>query len=207
MNLILPLLLVFLLLPYKWWARFTIFLPAIGAIAVVALIARLRPARYRRLLIAAVLVLTLAGTARASWRLDPTARGSSLSAVEILRLARHPLRDRHVGNLFFPEYAFLDDLPKSSSVAVEVEFRAIRFVYPLFGRGFDRKVTLLESGDERRLAARLAATGSKYVVVDVTGDFETQLAARPRYERIVDERDVRVYRVRALQRAGSAPPR
>ena len=197
-NLLLVVVLVFLLLPYKWWSRFTIVVAAIGAIAVVALVVRLGRGPLRSALVASVLVLAVAGAAQASRGLDPASRGSTLGTADILALARHPLRERTVGTLFFPEYAFVDDLPSSASVAVELDAPAIRFLYPFFGRGLDRKVTLLRPGDETRLAARLAVTRSQYVVVGAASDFDRRLRDRAsRYERIFDERDVRVYRVLA----------
>jgi Dolichyl-phosphate-mannose-protein mannosyltransferase len=195
-SLLLPLLLVFLLLPYKWSSRFTIFLPALGAIAVVALLARLRRGWPRSLLIFSVLVLMLAGVARASWQLEPAGRGTPLTAIEILGFASHPARDRTVGTLFFPEYAFLPAIPTTASVAVEVDTPSIRFVYPFFGRKLERTVTPLRPDDKRRLAMRLAVARPDYVVVGMNSGFDRRLLARPsKYERIFDEHKVRVYRV------------
>ena len=194
-NALLPLLLIFVLLPYKWWSRFTIFLPAVGVLGILLLLDRLRPGWRRTALVSAVLVLAVAGVVRATWTLDPAARGSKLKATDVLELAAHPLRDRTVGTLFFPEYAFLPRLPSAASVAVEKEAPSIRFPYPFFGRGLDRTVTLLRPGDERRLAAILEGSDVEFVAVEARGAFDRRLAARPAaWDRIFDEHGVRVYR-------------
>ena len=191
-----PLLLIFILLPYKWWSRFTIFLPAVGVLGILLLLDRLRPGwRRTALVFPGVLVLAVAGVVRATWTLDPASRGSKLKATDVLELAAHPLRDRTVGTLFFPEYAFLPLLPSTASVAVEKEAPSIRFPYPFFGRGLDRTVTVLRPGDERRLDAILQGSDVEFVAVEARGAFDRRLAARPvAWDRIFDEHGVRVYR-------------
>ena len=194
-NLLLPLLAIFFLLPYKWWSRFTIFLPAVGAIAVIALVERLRMGRRRTALVLAVMVLGLAGVARASWTLDPAGFGSKLSPPDVLELAAHPRRERTVA-LFFPEYAFLPLLPDTASVAIDDSAPSIRFLYPFFGSGLDRTVTPLYKDDERRVGAVLAKADPDFVAVEAHGVFDDWLVVHPRYVRVFDEQGVRLYRAR-----------
>lgn len=197
-NLVAPLLLLYLVLPYKWWSRFTIYLAALAAIAIVALIGRIRPGRAATAVPVVVLVLAFAGAARATWILDPAGRGEKLTVRDIVDLAVHPSKPRTVGDLFYPEYGFLRQIPETASVAVESEAPSIRFPYPFFGDGLDRSVTLLHDGDERRLAAVLAGARAEYVAVGAGSRFDAWLRARPaRYVRVFDERDVRLYRMTA----------
>ena len=106
-------LLVFLFLPYKWWSRFTIVVPRSARSRWWRSSFGCDPGRIEALLIAAVLVSRWPARRehpRKSRSDCPAGRHSARSRSSAL--ARHPLRDRHVGNLFYPEYAFLDDLPK-----------------------------------------------------------------------------------------------
>lgn len=195
LNLLAPLLILVVLLPYAWWSRFTIVLAALGAIAVAALLDRTPAGRARTSLAAAVLVLVLGGAVRATWELDPAGRGSSLTPVDVVGLAAHPFRERTVGTLFFREYAFLDDLPAVTSIAVERDAPSIRFLYPFFGGSLERRVTRLLPADERRLGAVLTRARAEVVVVGAGRAFDAWLEERPsRYRRISDRHGVRVYR-------------
>ena len=74
----LPIVLTFLVQPYRWWARFTLPLAALGALAVVAA-AWWAPWRWARTAVrAAALALVAAGVALASYEVDPAARAAPL---------------------------------------------------------------------------------------------------------------------------------
>jgi hypothetical protein len=195
-NLLLPLALVFALLPYRWWSRFTIYLAALGAIALVMLIGRLRPGRRRTALVVAAIALALGGAARATWQLDPAGRGAKLTAIDVLDLAVHPGRDRTVGTLFFPEFRWLADVPSEATVLVETEAPSIRFLYPLFGASLERRVVQLHPGEESRLGELLPARGPAYLAVEAGGVFDAWATQYPqRLEQVFDERGVSVYRL------------
>jgi hypothetical protein len=194
LRLVLPTLAVLALLPYKWWSRFTIPLAALGAIALVVLVERARRGDLRRLLVASILALALAGGARATWTLDPAGRGTALSMPDVVRLALHRERDRTVGTLFFPEYRWLAEVPPRATVLVETEAPSIRFVYPLFGAGLDRRVLQLLPGEERETAEILPRQDDLYVAVERGGAFDGAAARDAALRRIFDERGVRVYR-------------
>ncbi len=196
LNLLLPLALVFAMLPYRWWARFTIYLAALGAIALVTLVARLRPGPWRIALVVAVIALALGGAARATWQLDPAGRGAKLTAIDVLDLAVHPGRERAVGTLFFPEFRWLAGAPADATVLVETEAPSIRFLYPLFGASLERRVVQLYPGDEPRLDELLPARGPAYLAVETGGAFDVWATQHPqRLEQALDDRGVSVYRV------------
>ncbi len=130
---------VFALQPYRWWSRFTIQLAALGAIAIAA--AAWWPRRWlRRSVRAAACVLALAGVVLSSAEVDPASRAKPLPALEVLRLAGRPGEERTVGRLFFSEYAFVDEIPDSATVVVDLEATPVRFVYPFFGSRYSRRV-------------------------------------------------------------------
>ena len=132
--------LVFLVQPYAWWARFTIPLMAAGALAIAGS-AAWAPRRWMRLTIqSAAVVLAVAGVALSSFEVDPAARAAPLAAPDVLRLVGKPDVERTVGRLFFPEYRFLERVPRDATVVADLRARPLRFVYPLFGSRHDRSV-------------------------------------------------------------------
>lgn len=203
-TVVLPVAVVFALLPYKWWSRFTIALAALGAVAVALAFERLRPGGPRRLLVAAAVLLTLAGAARATWTLDPSARGATLTMRDVAGLVRRTELDRTVGTLFYPEYRWLAGVAADATVVVETEAPSIRFVYPLFGSGLDRRVVQLLPGDEEAAAELVPRDGDVYVAVERGGAFDRWASADGSLTRIFDERGVRVYRRTAAAREAQA---
>jgi hypothetical protein len=194
-SMLLPAVLAFGLLPYRWWSRFTIYLAALGAVAVVAIVERVPAPRLRLLLATAVVGLALTGGALASWRLDPAGFGRKMTATDVLVLAAHPSRPRTVGSLFFREFAWLEDAPPRATVAVEWDAPSIRFLYPLFGTGLDRRVVLLFRGQQDRVDAVLAGRGARYLFVEDKGLYAQWARARPaRYRAVSTDRGTAVFR-------------
>jgi len=196
-----PCALVFGVLPYRWWSRFTIYLAALGAIAILALLERGVRSRLRVPAAAVVVALALAGGALASWTLDPAGYGRKLSAADVVSLAVHPSRPRTAGSLFFREFAWLEHAPDDAAVAVEFDAPSIRFLYPLFGAKLDRRVVLLRPGDERRVAALVRATPAAYLFVEQRGAFARWARARPRrFRSIATVRGTEVFRIETILR-------
>jgi hypothetical protein len=196
-----PVLLAFALLPYRWWSRFTIYLAALGAIAIVLVLERFLGGRLRALAVVAVSALALAGGALATWRLDPAGFGNKLSAVDVVSLAVHPSRPRTTGTLFFREFAWLEDVPPNATIAVELNAPSIRFLYPLFGAHLERRVVLLLPGDERRIEARVGSASSAYLFVQQGGAFARWARAHPRRFRPLSiVRSTEVFRVVTILR-------
>jgi hypothetical protein len=171
---------VFVLQPYQWWSRFTIALGALAAIAIVFAAVSAPRLWMRRVVRIGSLALAIAGVLLSSYKLDPAARAQSLTALDVLKVARQPARDRTVGRLFFPEYRFLECVPKRGTLVVDLKAPAVRFVYPLFGRQDERRV--VPAGDAplpprawvltavgRPLDRRLQATPGFKLVSDVSG--------------------------------------
>src|SRR4029077_8011290 len=73
-----PVTIAFAALPYRWWSRFTIYLAALGAIAVVLVLERIGRRRLQVIGAWGVTVLALAGGALATWSLDPAGYGRKL---------------------------------------------------------------------------------------------------------------------------------
>jgi hypothetical protein len=178
-----PVALVLLVQPYRWWARFTLPLGALGVLAVVGAIAALRPGLPRRALQAATLVLAATGAALVLVEVDPAARATPLPAARVLGLVGAPSEERTLGALFQPEYRFLSMLPDDATVVVDLEAEAVRFVYPLFGPDLGRTV-LPASGND--------PPPSAWVVTGEDPPLATALA-RERGAPVFEERGVRVW--------------
>jgi len=180
----LPIVLTFLVQPYRWWARFTLPLAALGALAVVAA-AWWAPWRWARTAVrAAALVLVAAGVALASYEVDPAARAQPLPAGDLIGLIGG---DRSLGAVFFPEYRFLEDVPEDARVVVDLGAPEVRFVAPLFGPEHRREV-LPARGD--------APPPGAWVVTAAGRPLDTALAGDDRWELSADAGGVRVWRPR-----------
>jgi Dolichyl-phosphate-mannose-protein mannosyltransferase len=182
---LLPALLAFALLPYRWYSRFTIYLPALAAVAIVLVLERLSPRLLQRFLALVIVVLALAGTALASRSVEPSGHGSPLSSGEVVSLALHPSRPRMVGTLFFHEYAWLETVPQRATIGVEWEAPEIRFLYPLFGSYLDRRVILYDRGDEGAVEASLERDGPDYLFAALGGPYDRWLEHHPGLYRVI----------------------
>lgn len=141
-----PLMVVFVVQPYPWWARFTLPLAAMNALSVVTVIGWLQRSFARRALELVALFLALMGALLVVAEVDPAAQAQPLPAGRVLGLVGAPAPERTLGRLFLPEYRFLDSVPASATVVVDVDAPDVRFLYPMFGRRFTRTVIAWRSG-------------------------------------------------------------
>jgi hypothetical protein len=146
LTVLVPVLAMLLVQPYRWWARFTLPLAALGVLAVVVAVERSRPVLLRRGLQAASTVLVLAGAALVLVEVDPASRAEPLPASRVLSLVGAPAEQRTLGRLVLPEYRFLDDVPSDALVLYDLEVPPLRFVYPLYGRSLGRTVVAASAG-------------------------------------------------------------
>jgi hypothetical protein len=166
------------------------FLACAGAVAIAVVLEELRGRRVVHAAAAtAVVGLAAAGALVASWTVVPGGYGGSLGARRALGLVGSPAGSRSLGTLFFDEYRWLDGVPARATIGVEASAEPIRFLYPLFGPRFSRRVVELPPG------STTLAPGLDYVVVGAGGRYDRAAAAQPAaLQRISDERGVRVYR-------------
>jgi hypothetical protein len=180
---IIPIFVVFLVQPYHWWARFTLPLAAVGAIAVVFAAHTLRTGITRRALQVGVIGLALLGAVLVVAKVNPASRATPLPMSRVLGLVGASAQERSIGHLFFPEYRFLDELPDEATVVVDLDAPAVRFVYPLFGPRLQR--TVLPAGQG-------TPPDSAWVVTSRGRPLDGQLA-RTRPGPAFDEGGVRVW--------------
>jgi len=149
--------LVLVVQPYAWWARFTIPLMALAAVAIAAGAAWAPRVWIRRTVMIAALVLAAAGVVLSSFEVDPAGRGRELSSFDVLGLIGEPPERRTV-SLFHSEYRFLGRVPEDAQVAVDLGAKAVRFVSPLFGR--ERRRDVVPAGSGEPLAGAWVVTGA-----------------------------------------------
>lgn len=139
-------LLVFVVQPYAWWARFTLPFAAIGAIAI-ALAASESPWRWARAGVQiSAIGLALAGVVLSTHAVDPAAGAEKLPASQVIGLIGTPREKRSIGRLFHREYAFLEWVPDDATVVIDLHAEPVRFVSPLFGPRFTRQVLPYDGG-------------------------------------------------------------
>jgi hypothetical protein len=174
---------VLLVQPYRWWARFTIPLTALGAIAIAWAATQAPRAWMRRAIGAAALALALAGVALSSYEVDPAARAPSLKAGDLLGLIGAPAAERSIGRLFFPEYRFVERIPDDATVVVDLRAAPVRFVYPLFGPDHSRRVLPAGAGPPP-LGAWVVTGAGRPLERALAADLDFRLAAAARGVRV-----------------------
>lgn len=176
---------VFLLQPYRWWARFTLPLAALGAVAVVAVACWLGSRRAGRALRGAALVLAAIGAGTVVRGVDPAAHGTQLSITDVLDLAASPASERTLGRVFLDEYEFVDRMPDDAEVVADLRASAFRFVYPLFGDDLGNRVRPWETGSRLRGA---------WVVTEEGRPADDRVRAAGEHELVSERRGLRAWR-------------
>jgi hypothetical protein len=177
--------LVFLVQPYAWWARFTIPLIAIGALAIVAAAAWAPRMWMRRAVQTVALLLAAGGVALSSYEVDPASLAEPLPAGDLVGLIGEPAEERTIEQLFFPEYRFLEDIPEDATVVVDLGAPQMRWVYPLFGPEHTRDV---------EPASPAGTPADAWVVTTLGRELDRTLAADGRFTLDFEERELRVWR-------------
>ena len=190
LDFLLVIALVFVLQPYQWWARFTLFLAAAGCVAIVVTFERAGQRGRVALATAAVLLAGL-GAWYANLKINPAGDGRVLTAKELLELADEPAANRTIGRLFFDEYVWVDRVPETARIGVEVGER-VRFVYPLFGPRLDRDVVRLQGRDEAEFERNLRTEEVEFALVGRGGRFDAWLEGSPI---VYEDEDMRAYRL------------
>ena len=167
------------LLPYKWWSRFTIPLAAVGALAVVFCAESIRARWGRSIVLGGAAILVGAGLWLSLERVDPAGQGRVLSLRRLAELAGKPSGARTTGALFFPEYRWVDGVPRRSVIGVDLQAERIRFVYPLFGPDLDHDVRRLVAGDAGGLERVVSEAALDYLFVGRGGRYDRWARARP----------------------------
>jgi hypothetical protein len=186
--------LVFVIQPYSWWARFTLPLASLGAIAA-AWAASTAPWRWVRIVLRlSALFLAIAGVLMSSYTVDPAGRAADLPATRVVALIGSSAEKRSLGRLFHTEYAFLDRVPEHATIVVDTAAEPVRFISPLFGPRFTRRVLPFDGRQVPRDA---------WVVSARDRPLDRQASAT--HVLVWDVREIRVWRPKAANRVLKPP--
>lgn len=185
-----PMAILFVLQPDRWWARYTMPLAAVGAVAVAwAITASWRPSGLRIVLGVATLILAAGGALIASRGVIPGTRFRALNTKTILHDIAHGRRS--VGQVFDHDYAWLDRLRHGSSIAIDV--KSVHMIAPFAGARFQNRLQALPgSGD---LSVFVRAHAVDYVVARENSSYDKQARAAPAEFKSLGGHRVRTYRV------------
>jgi len=150
--LIIPLVVLFWLQPSSWWARYTIFFVAAGALSIAYLEENL-PVLGKKILKTAAVGLVLIS-------LTGSMTHGYFSWKEINRFIKLPAEKRTFFQLlpWGEELAWIIEIPAGSRIA----FTDTAFPYLLYGPRLENEVYYLTAGSEANLLEQLEQSGSQY---------------------------------------------
>lgn len=159
LSLLLPVVVIFALQPYRWWSRFTMLVIAVGMIAIVAVV-EATPRRWSIALKAAVLGFVALGIFFPTLKID-----GRFWATRVVSLARLPASERTIGRVAVPGYRWVDRTQPGAAIGVDTSAGFLGaqpdiLAYPLFGPKFEHKVYPLP---QTSLAAFRRAIGHKHI--------------------------------------------
>lgn len=147
-----PMAILFLFQPDRWWARYTMPLAGVGSVAIAwAVTASWRPARLRTALAVATLAVAAGGAVVASTDVVPGAKFRALSAHVIVHDILHGRRS--VGQVFDPDYRWLDRLRRGAPIAIDVS--SVHLNAPFAGARFQNRLLALPRQTDLYAFARL----------------------------------------------------
>jgi hypothetical protein len=179
-NFLLPVAVVFLLQPYKWWSRFTLPVLAAGLIGLADCLDR-APPRIAAGARAVAVLLVVAGVWLSSAKIDQT-----ITAGRILHLLTRPAAERTIGKVADPSFAWTDQVARGAHIGVDTTTSSfgsaprVRFFYPLFGVHFEHRVYPLSGSTVAQFRRYLASRRIDYVAVGGSGPYADLAAAAAR---------------------------
>lgn len=174
---VLPLLTIFMLEPANWWARYTLFMIALGAWAFAYMVSMNRRAWLRKVL-SGMLLAVICG----SYALGAGLfflfhkRDSNLMVQAIFRTLHTPPQDRTVGQVVFPEYAWVDQLTAPTTIGCTDQ---IPFVYALFGRGARNDVLRVHGDSANTLIRQVKAYHVQFLMTEKDEMYDRWAAVHP----------------------------
>ena len=192
---LLPSILILVLQPANWWSRFTVFFLGVGFVALAVELGNL--SRWNRSVLRLVEV-AIAVVAVATFGLV-NRRIATAGPKVVLDHATEGTGDRSAASAVETggRFTWLSRIPATATIATRNQDLYEQFVYPLFGRHFDRKVVMLRGTDEKALLAQLARTPQvQYVLARTGAPLDRALRSAPdRYEVVERQGAQRIYRV------------
>ena len=192
--LVAPFMLVFLIEPANWWARFTIVVIAPGVLALLAIIEHVGSRKRWTARALQLFVLLLAATTVVTATKKNGLK--SYSPISVARLATRSPTQRTFGNLFDPEFRWVDTIPHNSTIAVRQADVPLDLLYPLFGRDLSHRVVILRSSALGSLKTTVVQSRVDYVLTAKDGTLDREASTDPTdFGLVATTAASRIYRV------------
>ncbi|HUL43756.1 MAG TPA: hypothetical protein VLY03_05320 [Bacteroidota bacterium] len=150
--LIIPFVVIFLVQPQNWWSRYTIFIAALGAIALMFLTERITPVPIRQV-IRVVMLITLLVSIYFS------ATHAMFPPERILQVLRMPPAERTLGEVFDPRYRWIDQLEGGTTIAFTND---MPYVYTLFGSKLQNTVVMVEENQRASFLRKISESKARF---------------------------------------------
>lgn len=175
---LLPFGLIFLLQPANWWSRYTIFLVASGVIALAYVVDKLPPRWLRWSLQGACLLLVLLSLYFSSIQL--------YAAPAVVRHAQSLTpQERTIGNLWYPEYRWVDEIPEGSRIGFTGYTTEEWTVFPLFGSNLENQVFMIQAHNQTSLMERLEPLRIQYLFTFAKSNYDRWANSDPAHFRLI----------------------
>lgn len=158
--LIIPFTVILFLTPSPWWGRFTVHYVALGAIALPIALDHVPTAPLRSLLKFATLTVALFAV-----YLTVT-QGEYFSARTLNTVVSAPMSARSVGRIWMPTYAWVDNIPEGSHIAITLYMPHNYAIFPLYGLRFKNRVYPVSARNEQDFLTQLADNRANYLFTE-----------------------------------------
>jgi len=190
-----PFAVILLLQPANWWARFTMFFLGAGFVALAAELQQLRGWRpeVSRLAEVAIAIIALATFVVANHRIAVAGVRTTLDHATQSIDRRSAAESLETNG----QFRWLSAIPSTATIATRLAEAENGFVYPLFGRHFERKVVIVRGRDPAGLRGQLERTPQlRYVLAEAGKPLDRALRSEPRRYTLVRRQGAqRIYRV------------
>ncbi len=173
-TVVLPFLVIFSIEPDNWWSRFSVFVVALGAIALAWGIEKLSRPMLRVVLQSATAAALFASIYWSTAQINfvPTARVLSTA------LALAPA-DRTIGALWLPQYRWVDSTPPGTRIGFLAYSDDYWAVYPFFGSQLQNSVAMLQAISAPGLKEQVRSRHVTYLCVPAKSQYLTWVLADP----------------------------
>jgi hypothetical protein len=169
-----PMAILFVFQPDRWWARYTMPLAGVGSVAIAwAVTASWHPARLRTTLAVSTLAVAAGGAFVASKEVVPGAKFRALGERVIVHDILHG--ERSVGQVFDPDYRWLDRLRRGTPIAIDVS--SVHLNAPFAGPRFENRLLALPKQTDLYAFAR--RHNVKYIVTRKRSYYDKQARSAP----------------------------
>lgn len=172
LTLILPFVIILAVQPADWWSRYTMFIVAIGAIAFAWALEAISMVWARgalQVMMAGAIMITLVYSLT-QWNFSPSVA---------YHAAKLTSSERTVGRLWLPQYAWVDNVPPGSRIAMTQYSTDMWTAYPLFGLHYVNHVDQVTATSADSFYQQLQREQDNYVWAPAGSTYLTWANADP----------------------------